>query len=480
MRVFSYDFFVLWGLTALLFYTVARRWQWQILAIASVLFYIASVDKVPWILLAVWLVTYCGARYADSHKGDNKSKIVFVLTVIISLSALILGRATSFFALLGNSYFTLKAIGYAIDVYYRGERHEENIFKYLLYLIYWPTVLEGPFIRIREFEENFCAGIRFNYDCFTHGIQRFIWGGAKKIVIAERLGLLVSALLSEPEGKGGRFIILAIAAYAIQLYSDFSGFMDMMLGVSLTFGIRLPENFKQPYFAKSVSEFWRRWHITLGLWFRDYIMFPFTSCAAIKGMAKKIRRKNKGLGKLIPIWMGTCLVWILTGLWHSFSKNYLLWGCYYASLIGCAQAYSILFDNGRKKEMRKGAWLKNGLSILRTLLLVLAADSIVCVSGLSNVKASWKEILFNFGGGSIQSVISAGITVKDFWILGIGMLLMLAVSLMKERNQSVQLKLDSAPIVIRWMVYYALLFAILIFGLYGSEYDVSQFMYMQF
>lgn len=181
MRVFSYDFFVLWGLTALLFYTVARRWQWQILAIASVLFYIASVDKVPWILLAVWLVTYCGARYADSHKGDNKSKIVFVLTVIISLSALILGRATSFFALLGNSYFTLKAIGYAIDVYYRGERHEENIFKYLLYLIYWPTVLEGPFIRIREFEENFCAGIRFNYDCFTHGIQRFIWGGQKKL-----------------------------------------------------------------------------------------------------------------------------------------------------------------------------------------------------------------------------------------------------------------------------------------------------------
>lgn len=448
------------------------------MALSSVLFYALSVDKFPGVLLAAWLTTFLGAKWIECNRANKKQKIIFVFTVTMCVGALFFGRMTNIVALLGNSYFILKAIGYMIDVH-REDESEKNPFRYLLYLIYWPTVLEGPFNRIKDFVNNFHVKIRFNYASFTHGIQRFIWGVFKKLVIAERLGLATIAILDAPWGKGGLCVLLAIIAYAVQLYADFSGFMDMMSGVSLTFGIQMPENFRQPYFSKSIPEFWRRWHITLGLWFRDYVMFPFTSCSTMKKLAKRIRKKNKTWGKLIPILSGTCLVWILTGLWHGFSANYFLWGLYYAALMCCSQIYNAIFA----KEKRNGGKSKKLLdlfAIARTVVLVLIADSIICVRGLANVKILWHEILLNFNGGERYYLSAAGFTKHEAFIAGVGVLLMFLNSLIKERGGSVQQKLDRAPTVIRWGVYYVLIFSILILGLYGSQYDASQFMYMQF
>lgn len=478
MNIFSYGFFLLWGISLVLYYFVDNRWQWKILAISSVVFYVLSVDKFPGVLLIVWLTAFLGAKWIECNRTNRKGKLFFILAESMCVGALFFGRTTNIAALLGNSYFVLKAIGYIIDVY-REDKSEKNPFKYLLYLVYWPTVLEGPFNRIKDFENNFNPKISFDYVNFTHGLQRFIWGVFKKLVIAERLRLAAIAILDAPWEKGGKYVILAIITYAIQLYADFSGFMDMMLGVSLTFGIRLPENFRQPYFSKSIPEFWRRWHITLGLWFRDYVMFPFSSWSVMKKLAKRIRKKNKAWGKLLPILSGTCLVWILTGLWHGFSINYFLWGIYYAILMCCSQIYNSFFV---KEERNRGKRKKAAdiLAIARTVILVLIADSIICVQGLANVKILWQEILFNFNGGMNYNMTLAGFTKQDVLIVGIGVLVMFINSLIKETGGSVQQKLDEAPILVRWVVYYVLIFSILILGLYGSQYDASQFMYMQF
>lgn len=478
MDIFSYKFFIIWMLAFLCYYSVGRKYQWQILTGVSIIFYAFSIQKFPTVLVVVWIITHFSARYIAKSMGVTR-KICFWLTIVVSIGILITGRVTGLFALLGNSYFVLKAIGYLIDVY-RETSEEKNIFKYLLYLIYWPTVFEGPFNRISDFLANFTNSIQYDYENLAHGVQRFIWGSFKKLVIAERLAVVVNNILTDPSGKGGQYVIMAVLAYAIQLYADFSGFMDMMLGVSQTFGIKLPENFKQPYFSKSIPEFWRRWHITLGLWFRDYVMFPFTSCAPVKGVAKKIRKRNKSLGKLLPLLVGTCIVWILTGLWHGFSKNYLVWGLYYACLMCLSQIYNSMKKKPIDSKNPIGLGIINCIAIFKTVILVLIADTIICVQGLGAVKVIWKEILFNFRGGEITAILTDNFVIEDMIIVFIGVVLMLIISLLKEKEYVPQVLLDNTPLLIRWAVYYVLIFSILIYGLYGMQYDTSQFLYMQF
>lgn len=475
MNVFSYEFFFLWAITLLLYFTIGKHWQWQLLLVVSAYFYLRAVAEIPWILLVVWVGTYLAGKYVDVHK-DLKGKIVCLSAIILCVICLFIGRVSSLIVTVGNSYFILKAIGYLVDIY-RGKKSEGNIFKYLLYLIFWPTILEGPFNRIEDFENNINKTFSFDYENFIYGLQRFIWGVFKKVVISERLGAITASILNDPCGKGGVLIILGVLLFALQLYTDFSGFMDMMIGISTTFGIKLPENFRQPFFSRSISEFWRRWHITLGLWFRDYVMFTFSSSHLVKRFSKNIRKKNKTIGKLIPLFLGTWIVWILTGVWHGFSINYLIWGMYYSILMCISQVVDIVFYSKRDK---KDSTMINILRIIRTVLFVLIADTLICVKSMQSVYYIWHEILFNTGGNRAALLTSTGITLLDAVILGIALLCLFVDSVCKEKNESILILLNKAPVVIRWIVYYVLIYVILLFGLYDAKYDVNQFMYMQF
>ena len=476
MRVFSYEFFCMWVIALILFYSVGCKFQWQVITVASIFFYCYAIDKIPMVLIIVWLSTFFMALYIEKNR-NRFNKILLYIIIVICIIVLVVGRATNIFVLLGNSYFTLKAISYVIDTE-RGSPAEKNILKYLLFLIYWPTICEGPFNRIDEFEKNFISNIHFDYISFTHGIQRFIWGTFKKLVIAERLGLYVNYVYNNVIGAGGYVCLLATIAFAVQLYADFSGFMDMMIGISSTFGIELPENFKQPYFSKSIPEFWRRWHITLGTWFRDYVMFPFVSCKLIKKLGKSVRKRNKNLGKMIPPILGTILVWVLVGLWHGLSLNYFIWGVYYAILISS----SLIFDGISKniKINKEEIWYINIIAVIKTIVLVIIGDTIICAHNLTEIKNVWYEIIYNFGGGNLQTLLYCGLEKKDILIIIIGIIGILGVSIIKEAGKSVQSILDEKPLVVRWGVLYVLIFFVLIYGLYGVQYDASQFLYMQF
>ncbi len=473
MSIFSYGFFIFWSSTLVLYYTIGSKWQWQALLITSVIFYVMMTNAIPWILIIVWIITYQAGIIIE--QDNNTSAITAYMVLFVCIIALFFGRMTSFFVTLGNSYFILKATGYLIDIS-RGKKAERDMFKFLLYLVYWPTILEGPFNRIDDFNNSFNAIIHFDYNNFTHGIQRFVWGVFKKIVVSERLGVLSTCILSDPKGKGGLFVISGVISFALQLYTDFSGFMDMMLGVSTTYGIKLPENFNQPFFSKSISEFWRRWHITLGMWFRDYLLFPFSSSTVVKSVSRRIKKRNKSIGKMFPIVVGTWLVWISTGLWHGFSKNYLLWGIYYAIIMSASYIMNTIINVQKKHE----SILLNCIRIIRTVLIVIVADTFICVSNLSSVIVLWKEILTNFFGGNLSTITNAGINKNDSIILFICIIVILIVSIINEKKESIQLLLDKSPTIIRWGFYYCIFFIIIIYGLYSDGYDVNQFMYMSF
>ncbi len=228
----------------------------------------------------------------------------------------------------------MTAISYVVDVGREQCEAEENPLKVLLFLSYFPAVTQGPFNRFGKLKEEIEKEHIFDYDRMLRGIQRFVWGAFKKLVIADRIALFVDTVFaSDVSAVPGSIFAAAVILYMLQLYADFSGYMDMALGVSETFDIFLPENFKRPYFSKSVAEFWRRWHITLGTWFKDYVMFSFVMSGTGRKITRTAKKKWPSMGRhVVPI-IGTMLVWLLTGMWHGRTVGYMLWGVYYGLIM---------------------------------------------------------------------------------------------------------------------------------------------------
>lgn len=487
MSIFSYTFFVLWAVSIILYYTIARGRQWHLLFIMSLVFYGCSITKAPFALIFVSIITYSGAAWiVNARKGGKISErtIKWCRWVIsgLSLSVLVIGPVTGWFAMLGNSYFTLKAVSYLTDVDRDETNYERNFFFYLLYLIYLPTILQGPFNRFAQFKENLSERVLFDYTRFMHGIQRFLWGAFKKLVLSVRLEQIGTYVAGDWAGQSGLSIGIGVIAYSLWFYTDFSSYMDMMLGVSGTFGIALPENFRHPYFSRSIAEFWRRWHITLGGVLRDYVMMPFIQSKQGRALRKHFKKYGKNAGKLAPVLVGTFLVWISTALWHGLTWNYLIWGMYYCLIISCSlvleRTYEKIKDRLHVDSSSKGYVF---FCMVRTWGLLFIANVILQVHNFEEFCIIFRQLLgrsFLTGGYVTLSVLGWG--QQDAVVLVAGLLLLLLVSVLEERNTNVLEMIDKWILPIRWVAYYVLLFSVLLFGAYGSYYDAGQFLYMQF
>mgnify|MGYP002508642588 CR=1 FL=1 len=487
MNIFSYEFFTLWTVSILLYYTVARNHQWLLLLPVSLIFYTYSISKVPVILFLVSVLTYAGAVtiiYARKKKEISENKLRWFKWIIegICILALVTGSTTEWFAMLGNSYFTLKAISYLNDVDRDEKSFEPNFFFYLLYLIYFPTVLQGPFNRFLGFKESFTQRVDFNYTDFLHGLQRFLWGTFKKLVLAARLEQITNYVYGSLDTQSGLSIILGTMACSVWLYTDFSGYMDMMLGMSGTFGIPLPENFRQPYFSKSIAEFWRRWHITLGGVLRDYLMMPFIQSKAGRGLRRYFKKYGKNAGKLAPVLTGTFLVWITTALWHEFSWRYVLWGMYYCVIISSSLILEGKYTKIKQRlHITESSKIYTAFCMMRTWTLLLVANVILQVKSYRDFYVIVRQIFgCSFFVGDFINLAVLNWIRQDVVVLGIGFLLVLAVSIGKEKNVNILAFIDRQVLPIRWLIYYIMFFSVLLFGMYGSQYDAGQFLYMQF
>lgn len=488
MDIFSYAFFVLWAAGILLYYIIAKHNQWLVLLILSLIFYGYALTKVPVVLITVSILTYAAALWiTDMDKIPRHFEKMtrggvkwFISCICIGL--LFISSASDWFFKLGNSYFTLKAISYLHDAE-RDERNcERNFLFYLLYLIYLPTILQGPFNRFAQFKESLLKKIDFDYVGFMHGVQRFLWGAFKKLVLAARLNQISVFVSDGWENKSGLAILLGVVSYSLWFYMDFSSYMDMMLGVSGTFGIDLPENFRQPFFAKSIAEFWRRWHITLGGIFRDYLMIPFVQSKQGRALRKHFKKYGKNTGRLASVLMGTLIVWIATALWHGRGWNYLVWGMYYCMIISISLVLESVYGMVRRElRIAEGSKGYEIFGIVRTWGLVLVANLILQVNGFREFFLVMDRMAGrSFFVGEYLNLSALGWIWQDVVVLVTGLLILLLVSITKEKNINVFDMLDKCILPVRWTVYYALLFAILLFGMYGSQYDAGQFLYMQF
>ena len=515
-------------LTILIYNIVPQKHRWKVLLIASYIFFWSISGKlIIYLLLStlsihhfgLWLTSLQNERnnLLKEAEKDKKKEIrkqylkkqrsVLLFAVILHIGLLIVLKYSKFlgtninllldfvhlpiqlsiakFALpIGISFYTFQAVSYMFDVYHEKIKADRNLGRLALFMAFFPQIMEGPICRYSDTAMQLYEGKKTTYKDLTFGIQRILWGFAKKMIIADRLNTLVKTVFTNYAQYDGGIIALGMILYTVQLYMDFSGTMDTVIGSAQIFGVKLPENFRQPFFSKSISDFWTRWHITLGAWFRDYIFYPLSLSEPLKKLTTKGRKKlGKHYGPLLASSIALFCVWISNGLWHGSAWSFIFFGMYHFGLIllGNIMEPVVKFVT-EKLHINRECWPYRIFQIVRTTCLVFIGELFFRAKGLKAGLIMLKTIFTNFTFASFAdgTFLKLGIDAHDFIIVAVFVVIVFITSIMKEKNINIREKIASKNIVIRWTLYYALILSIIIFGAYGVGYTPVDPMYASF
>lgn len=393
----------------------------------------------------------------------------------------------SFLAPLGISYYTLSLIGYLLDVFWGTQTVQKNPGKFLLFAGYYPLLTSGPIVRYHEAGEQLCLGHKFQYTNLCFGLQRILWGLFKKLVISERLAVIVNTIYKDYNQYHGVYLWIAMVGFVFQLYTDFSGCIDIVLGVSELFGIHLPENFDLPFASKTLSEFWRRWHITLGAWLRDYILYPILKTELLQKLgARAKKRLGKKLGKKLPVWLGLFVSWFLIGFWHGGAWNFIIGvGLFFWTVIVLGELFQPLFQRVIQiLKINTDCFSWKLFQSLRTFFIFMIGLSFFrsyggFQEGLRIFRMAFTDIQLRvlFDG----SLLKLGLDSENWKVL-IGSLLVLACcgSMRLGLNKSLRKWLEEQNLIFRWLLLLILILSVVLFGIYGPGVSTAEFIYKQF
>lgn len=513
MSITSLQFLALFVVSLVLYYLIPGKFQWIALSLYSVCFFVLSSTVFTGIyLLANIAVTYFMIWLMEKSKKDRKEKrlkralligiitnvgilatlkysnffIGIINSVIRSSGSYLRLPETNFASPIGISFYTIISVGYLLDCYWSQEvESQTNLMKTALFIGYYPQMTSGPITKYSQMKEQFYASHRFAYDKIAFGMQRILWGLFKKLVISTRVANIVNGIYGNIQAYGGLYIWTAAFLFMLQLYTDFSGCMDIIMGVSECYGIDLPENFKTPFFARSVQEYWQRWHITLGVWLRDYILYPILRTETWRKMTKWIQRHwGKKASKKIPSYLGMLCVWLLIGLWHGGGWKYILgMGLWFWSCIVLSDVFQPIFKKMTiffRIDTESFSW--HLFQSLRVFVLVSIGNMFFRLNSFSDTLcairrsfALWNPWIF-FDG----SMMKFGVTHADLNMIIFGVFLLFIVGILQEKYTCARVWIKKQILPFRWLIWLGLFTVILIYGSYGPGYDASDFIYRGF
>ena len=528
MRFTSYEFIAFLLILIPLYYLVPRRWQWGILLGASYVFYAFAGWECLLFILFTTLSSYGLARwigyraqreseYITDHREqmDKESRkayrakekkkrfriLVFGLTAnflilaVLKYTGFVLSgvngileaagqgsvKVPDLLLPLGISFYTFQTMGYLIDVYRGKTEMERNPLRLALFTSFFPQLVQGPISRHRDLAEQLYCPHAFDRRALTYGLQRVLWGYFKKLVIADRILVAMKTLLDDPDAYRGGYVVMLILLYSVEIYADFTGGIDITIGIAEALGIRLKENFNRPFSSRSTKEYWNRWHITRGSWFTDYVFYPLSVCKPMMKLSKWSRAHlGTMLGKRIPVYLATIVTWFLTGLWHGAGANFIVWGLLNCLVILVSQELEPLYSRFRHRfpKLHKSRGYGKFMAV-RTFLLMGLIRSLDCHRDVGTSFRLWGSMLTTWNWGELPTgMLNLGLGIADYGIILFGVLLMWAVSNLWAKNDPRE-RLYDRPIL-SWTVCGALLVLILLLGAYGVGYDASQFIYDQF
>ncbi|MBR4039126.1 MAG: MBOAT family protein [Clostridia bacterium] len=487
-------------LCAGVYYLTPGRFKWMILLLVSYFYYAwCGVGALPFMLLTT-LSTWAGAlvighigekskaelkarkaeldaagKKALKAQAKSRQRIVFWAVLLLNFGVLALVKYTSpvlemlgrqpldLLLPLGISFYTFQSMGYLIDVSNGKYAPERNPAKFALFVSFFPQLIQGPIARHDQLAHQLTEPRRFEFDSITRGALLILWGFFKKKVIADRALPLVSAVFDGHEPYGGAVIVIAVLFYSLQQYCDFSGGIDLVTGIAELFGIRLAPNFRQPYFSISLGDFWRRWHISLGAWMRDYVFYPFALTRPVSRLSKAAKaRFGADFGRALPAALGNILVFLLVGIWHGLSANYVLWGLYNGLILAISALLEPLY---KRTNERLGRRIVDSRAfyvfrILRTFVIVnIGWYFDRALRGMDAFAMLGKTL---FAPMTVQltdgTLLALGLTAFDFTILAWATLLLMIVSVLKERGMHVRERVLQLPVVPRVILLYAFMY----------------------
>lgn len=473
MTTTSFKFLIFFPIVVLAYYIIPKRFRQIWLLVVSYYFYMSWDAKYGLVLLAVTAVTWAGAmalEWIDRHIMEDKRKTGLKRICVAVLGLAMLGALLTckyIVLVAGISFYTLQAFGYIMDVYRKKAEAERNFLRYALFLSFFPTVVSGPIERSTTLLKQLRCEERttFRLENIKQGLCMILWGYFLKLVLAERIEFFVNAVYGQ--NLGGVYAILATMLYAVQIYCDFAGYSTLAMGAGRTLGFALTENFEAPYLAPTVSEFWRRWHRSLTGWFRDYIYIPLGGNR--KGRVRK--------------YMNIMIVFMVSGIWHGDGWKYLIWG----GLNGFYQVAGEVLMPVRKKIVRalkldRIGKVQKALQVMITFVLVdfawlfFRADS--TGRALRMVRAMITEFKISvLWDGSLYTL---GIKQAEFIFLFLAIALLVAVDWLHYHRRYVLDMMQNWHWTVRTCLCAGLLMTIVIFGVFGVNYDEGTFIYFAF
>lgn len=380
----------------------------------------------------------------------------------------------SFLVPIGISFYTMQAVSYIFDVYRKQIKADTNLLRLALYMSFFPQLMEGPICRYSDTAEALYEAPKPVYSNFVMGSQRILFGIMKKVLVADRLNLFIDDIFVNYANRDGLSILVVAVAYTLQLYCDFSGTIDVALGSAQMFGIKLPENFQRPFFSTTISEFWKRWHITLGTWFKDYIFYPVTMSKPLKKLTNNARKKlGNHFGPLLSGAIALFCVWFCNGVWHGAGWNYIFFGMYHFVLILIGSMIEpLVIKVAAKLHIKRSSLPYRIFQMIRTSILVVIGELFFRADGLRNGIEMFKKIFREFSLTPIKdgSIFLQGVDKHDCLVIAFTVLIIFVVGVMQEKGIHIRETIAKRNIVIQFVIFYILVMFILIHGAYGLGY----------
>lgn len=487
----SLSFLLFFPLVVLGYFLVPTKLKQFWLLVASYYFYMNWNAKYGLLILFCTFCTYvCGLMVEKTRTDKHKTLLYTSICIVIVLSVLAYFKYTGFLlnsleSLLktvglrwnapavdivlpvGISFFTFQAISYVMDVY-RGEIYaEKNFFRYALFVSFFPQLVAGPIERSKNLLKQLATPQKFSFDNAREGVLLMLWGYFLKMVIADRAAIFVDAVYGDIGMYQGWYLIVATLLFAVQIYCDFAGYSIIAMGAAKILGIHLMENFQSPYLSESVSEFWRRWHISLTSWFKDYLYIP------LGGSKKGLYRKH----------INRIIVFLVSGLWHGAEWSFVVWG----GLNGLYQVAGDILKPVREKFVH--TLHINPDSIGHRLVRILITNTLICIAWVffraANISEAFQIIHGMLTADNMHILARAAIFSqllgrKNFVLLAAAIALLFFSDYCKKRGIVIRHIIARLPFWVQWLVFPCAVCAVLLFGIWGTGYDAANFIYFQF
>lgn len=534
MSITSLTFFAFIFAVFIIYYVVPKKWQWCVLLCASMAFYLSFGAKSILYVLITATSVFFSATAMEKLSAERKNLIktnkealskeekaaindrfakkrrfvmlaalllnLFILcvfkyyhfafqqvnAVIIAFGGMAHEDTASFVVPLGLSFYTFQAMGYLIDVYWEYYKPEHNYFKVLLFVSFFPQMTQGPISEFEQLSKELYAEHKLDYANYTRGFQRLMWGFMKKMVIADTLAPCVKEAFAHYSQYAGISVLIGACMYSVQIYADFSGYMDIMCGYCEMLGIHLTENFQRPYFSKSVTEYWRRWHISLGAWFRKYIYYPVGMSKWSRSVAKKWRgRFGKHFADTVPATLALLIVWTCTGLWHGAGWAYIAWGLVNGAFIIFSLWMEPVYANVKTKlRINESSRIWAAFQVIRTFILVTFIKVLPEVGTLSQGFGYLRQI---FADHTIPKSLGALLPFADLsmnlykmrFMVAVACIVLLFCASLLQRKKMVRDYFSMLPAAVRTIMLVVLTLTVITFGV-ASTWDTEGFLYASF